>query len=271
MFSVWRQTENDFHLGDTLIILCDIASAQDQIAPARVARRDAGSRLQMTIFVDDANAICADLARRGAKLINGPIDRPHGKRTACFADPGGHIWEVAQDLSWSERAPDGSDPSAWERTEKRIGHVTLFVDDLQPAKVFYRDVFSLPVTDSDDHSASFRFQNAGVTLLDLHGARELIGPAPVASGEAGSRFQITNFMDPDLCDVDAAAAELAEHGVGLLSGPADRQWGKRTVVFQDPGGCKWELVRTSFSRSRESRIRPRRDDRGVVGQSPQDR
>ena len=39
--------------------------------------------------------MCAELARRGVELINGPMDRPWGVRTACFADPAGHIWEIA--------------------------------------------------------------------------------------------------------------------------------------------------------------------------------
>jgi uncharacterized glyoxalase superfamily protein PhnB len=26
------------------------------------------------------------------------MDRPWGIRTACFADPSGHIWEIAADL-----------------------------------------------------------------------------------------------------------------------------------------------------------------------------
>jgi uncharacterized glyoxalase superfamily protein PhnB len=42
------------------------------------------------------DATCAELIKRGAKLINGPMDRPWGIRTACFADPGGHIWEIAK-------------------------------------------------------------------------------------------------------------------------------------------------------------------------------
>ena len=37
-------------------------------------------------------------------LINGPLDRPWGVRTITFADPGGHIWEIAQDLP----RPEGS-------------------------------------------------------------------------------------------------------------------------------------------------------------------
>jgi lactoylglutathione lyase len=30
------------------------------------------------------------------ELLNGPMDRPWGIRTASFLDPGGHIWEIAQ-------------------------------------------------------------------------------------------------------------------------------------------------------------------------------
>lgn len=31
----------------------------------------------------------------GIDLVNGPIDRPWGIRTALFADPDGHLWEFA--------------------------------------------------------------------------------------------------------------------------------------------------------------------------------
>ena len=44
------------------------------------------------------DAVCAELARRGVQLLNGPMDRPWGIRTASFTDPAGHIWEIAQDL-----------------------------------------------------------------------------------------------------------------------------------------------------------------------------
>ncbi len=48
-----------------------------------------------TIEVDDVDAVCARLADRGVELLNGPMDRPWGIRTASFRDPGGHIWEIA--------------------------------------------------------------------------------------------------------------------------------------------------------------------------------
>jgi lactoylglutathione lyase len=59
------------------------------------ASRTVGSRLQLTIEVDDVDAMCADVASRGVELLNGPMDRPWGVRTASFSDPGGHIWEIA--------------------------------------------------------------------------------------------------------------------------------------------------------------------------------
>ncbi len=45
--------------------------------------------------VDD---VCIALRVRGVQLLNGPVDRPGGKRTAALADPAGHVWEVAQDI-----------------------------------------------------------------------------------------------------------------------------------------------------------------------------
>ena len=52
----------------------------------------------MSVEVDDVDAVCAELAQRGVRLLNGPMNRPWGLRTASFTDPGGHIWEVAADL-----------------------------------------------------------------------------------------------------------------------------------------------------------------------------
>jgi catechol 2,3-dioxygenase-like lactoylglutathione lyase family enzyme len=85
-----------FKFGDTLINLLKSTAAVELIEPASVASADAGARLQLTIDVDDVDATCAELTRRGVKLLNGPMDRPWGIRTASFRDPGGHIWEIAK-------------------------------------------------------------------------------------------------------------------------------------------------------------------------------
>jgi catechol 2,3-dioxygenase-like lactoylglutathione lyase family enzyme len=84
-----------FRFGNTLINLLETSAAPELIAPAPVARPDSGSRFQFTIDVPDVDSLCADLARRGVDLLNGPMDRPWGVRTASFRDPGGHVWEIA--------------------------------------------------------------------------------------------------------------------------------------------------------------------------------
>ena len=85
-----------FKFGDTLINLLKITEADELIAPANVASRKAGARAVFTIQIDDVDAVCEQLTARGVKLLNGPVDRPWGVRTASFRDPGGHIWEIAE-------------------------------------------------------------------------------------------------------------------------------------------------------------------------------
>ena len=94
---VYFEDENSavFKLGNTLINLLKITEADELISPARVADREAGSRAVFTIEVEDVDAMCAELTTRGVVLLNGPMDRPWGIRTASFRDPSGHIWEIA--------------------------------------------------------------------------------------------------------------------------------------------------------------------------------
>jgi catechol 2,3-dioxygenase-like lactoylglutathione lyase family enzyme len=84
-----------FELGNTLINLLRTSAAGELVAPAAVAAPEAGARFQFTVGVDDVDAMCAELTSRGVELLNGPMDRPWGIRTASFRDPGGHIWEIA--------------------------------------------------------------------------------------------------------------------------------------------------------------------------------
>jgi catechol 2,3-dioxygenase-like lactoylglutathione lyase family enzyme len=101
---------------------------------------------------------------------------------------------------------------------KSVDVITLFVEDLDRAKAFYRDVFGLPVAYEDQNSAFFRCHNMGVNLLAISAAHELVEPAAVAGREAGSRLVLTIGVD----DVDAVCAELAAAGVTLLNGPDPR-------------------------------------------------
>jgi catechol 2,3-dioxygenase-like lactoylglutathione lyase family enzyme len=119
-----------------------------------------------------------------------------------------------------------------------VGAITLFVEDTQLSKAFYEEVFGAPVIFEDESSVAFKFDNLIVNLLVRPAARELIEPASVAEQAAGSRVQLTIWVD----DADAVCAQLAVPGVELLNGPVDREWGMRTASFTDPDGHIWEVA-----------------------------
>ncbi|TCN33030.1 VOC family protein [Sinorhizobium americanum] len=85
-----------------MINLLHASQAPELIEPLPVASANSGARILLTIKVADVDAACASLEGRGVRLLNGPIDRPWGRRTAAFADPSGHVWEVAQELASSQ-------------------------------------------------------------------------------------------------------------------------------------------------------------------------
>jgi catechol 2,3-dioxygenase-like lactoylglutathione lyase family enzyme len=119
-----------------------------------------------------------------------------------------------------------------------IAAITLFVEDLEAAQSFYRQVFQLPVHYEDESSTVFRFGETLVNLLRAGEAPSLVAPASVAPPGAGVRFQFTLDVD----DVDSMCDELTSRGAELLNGPMDRPWGIRTASFRDPGGHIWEIA-----------------------------
>lgn len=51
-----------------------------------------------TIRAASVDAVCEQLKNKGVELLNGPIDRPWGRRTTAFSDPTGNSWEIAQEI-----------------------------------------------------------------------------------------------------------------------------------------------------------------------------
>jgi catechol 2,3-dioxygenase-like lactoylglutathione lyase family enzyme len=88
-----------FRFENMIVNLLKESEGHELIAPGAVAAPDAGSSFQLSIWVDDADAVCEELAARGVTLLNGPLNREWGMRTAAFADPDGHVWEIAQELA----------------------------------------------------------------------------------------------------------------------------------------------------------------------------
>jgi len=121
---------------------------------------------------------------------------------------------------------------------QKISVISLFVEDLPTTKAFYSDVFGLPFAYEDESSAVVQFENMMINLLKVEEASSLVEPLEVAAAGAGSRFQISVWVD----DVDAVCVQLTKKGVTLLTEPRDREWGMRTATFADPAGNSWEVA-----------------------------
>jgi catechol 2,3-dioxygenase-like lactoylglutathione lyase family enzyme len=94
---IWEDAVSSvLRFGGLLINLLDASQAPPLIEPLPVAQPSAGARALLTIRVADVDQACSALGEIGVDLLNGPIDRPWGRRTASFADPSGHVWEIAQ-------------------------------------------------------------------------------------------------------------------------------------------------------------------------------
>ena len=134
---------------------------------------------------------------------------------------------------------------------RKVGAITLFVDDLHRSKSFYQNVFGGKVDYADESSAVFAFGDTLINLLDVQAAGDLVesgtGPAPAG----GSRFVLSIWVN----DVDAVVADLQRHDVAIFSGPIDRDWGKRTASFTDPDGHIWEVAQDIPARQKSAEPR----------------
>jgi catechol 2,3-dioxygenase-like lactoylglutathione lyase family enzyme len=119
-----------------------------------------------------------------------------------------------------------------------ISAVTLFAEDFEGTKTFYREVFELEGVYEDEVSCVFTFGAQMINILDASEAPSLIAPATPGGPDSKPRFQFTLDVD----DVDAMCTELVGRGVALINGPMDREWGIRTALFADPTGTLWEIA-----------------------------
>jgi uncharacterized glyoxalase superfamily protein PhnB len=86
-------------LENVMINLLLASEANDLLRPLSPASHGTLPTMMLTIRVADVDATCEALSALGVALLNGPMDRPWGRRTASFRDPAGHVWEIAHELS----------------------------------------------------------------------------------------------------------------------------------------------------------------------------
>ena len=84
-----------FGFGPTMVNLLLRSSADELLEPSAVGAPGDAPKAVYTVQVPDTDAYCERLAAAGIALLNGPMTRPWGPRTASFVDPDGHVWEIA--------------------------------------------------------------------------------------------------------------------------------------------------------------------------------
>ena len=84
-----------FAFPNLVVNLVTVDDAGQLIEPAPVGEPGTPARMMMTLQVHDVDGVCERLTAEGVQLLNGPMTRPWGPRTATFADPSGHAWELS--------------------------------------------------------------------------------------------------------------------------------------------------------------------------------
>jgi len=125
-----------------------------------------------------------------------------------------------------------------------IGYVILYVGELERSVAFYRDVVGFAYKFTDAGYAEFDAGGVRFALYERRRAEWLTGRG-VTPGAGG---EVVVMVD----NVDAYAERLVAAGVQVLSGPADRPWGHRTVHVADPDGFVVEFAE-EIPRARQRR------------------
>lgn len=124
--------------------------------------------------------------------------------------------------------------AAWE---KQIIALNLIVGDLDRSTAFYAKVFGISPQHEDEDTVMFRFKDTYVFLQRGQAHEDApVGEVLNLAEKGVGQFAII------VQDVDAVRADLEAQGVVVISGPADRDWGMRTMTFADPGGHTWEIA-----------------------------
>jgi len=128
------------------------------------------------------------------------------------------------------------------RTDIRLDHCVIASSDLDRTDAFYRDVLGAEIAAPMEN---FRQYRIGGQMLNVHGpglqARapaDLLARLPVMPGGSDLCFVFPGT-------VDQARAWLAERGVLVHFGPADREGANgsgRSVYFRDPDGSLLEFI-----------------------------
>ena len=136
--------------------------------------------------------------------------------------------------------------------EPRINVITLAVDDLERALVFYRDGLGLdspgvvgsefPGDDESPAGAVAMFELKGGLMLAVWPRAELAKDARVPlEGPKTGEFSIGQIVSSK-DEVDSVIARAKAAGATVTDEPHERAWGIYSGYFRDLDGHLWEII-----------------------------
>lgn len=135
--------------------------------------------------------------------------------------------------------------------DSRLNVITLAVDDLERALVFYRDGLGLhtsgvvagdlvdPTTGAAGAIVVFNLESG--LILALYPRTELAKDAAIPAGPSQvGQFSLGQVV-ASRADVDNVLEQAAAAGA-VVTPPHDRPWGIYSGYFRDPDGHLWEVI-----------------------------
>lgn len=128
----------------------------------------------------------------------------------------------------------------------RISVLTLGVDDLERALVFYRDGLGLPT----EGIVGREFEHGAVAFFDLQAGvklaiwkrKDLAHETKVPLGAPSSTEMTIGHNVGSREEVDQVMEEARKAGATITDPAHDTFWGGYSGHFQDPDGHLWEIV-----------------------------
>lgn len=128
----------------------------------------------------------------------------------------------------------------------RISIITIGVDDLQRALVFYRDGLGFPtrgiVGTEYEHGAVAFFDLLNGQKLAVWSRKDMAHEAKVPLGSRSATEFALGHLVRNKSEVDALIEQARRAGAVVTDPPHDAFWGGYTGSFQDPDGHLWEIA-----------------------------
>ena len=116
---------------------------------------------------------------------------------------------------------------------RTIDHITLVVKDLERSRLFYAEVLGMEPTERPAFGFPGLWFRAGDTYIHMNVEGPEAGPAGMVAfeGQSPSRGFHIAFS---VADCDAAASQLRQRGITIVTGPRSRPDGARQLYIYDP-------------------------------------